>query len=221
MTSVSVILALWAVFALTHAVLSSRLVRPRSVRLLGERLFQGLYSVVAFAVFVPLVMVYAGNKHAGPLLWSIDPNLLIDLITRIGNTIAIMLMVAGLFRPSPTGVTGTPMRKPRGVQRITRHPLFMGIVLWAFMHLLVNGYASDVAFFGGFVFFGLLGSWHQDHRQVALPDGAYAKFCEQSPFLPFTRGGVLKGLREVGVVPIVVGLLVAGSLRYFHVFLFG
>ena len=221
MTSVSVILALWAVFALTHVVLSSNPVRPPAVRLFGERLFQGLYALVAFAIFVPLVMVYAGNKHAGPLLWFVDPNLLTDLITRVGNSIAVLLVVAGLFRPSPTGVTGTPSRKPRGVQRITRHPLFMGIVLWALMHLLVNGFASDVAFFGGFVCFGLLGSWHQDHRQRALPDGAYAKFCEQSPFLPFTRRGILRGLREIGVVPIVVGLLVAASLRFFHTSLFG
>ena len=107
------------------------------------------------------------------------------------------------------------------MQRITRHPLFMGFVLWAMMHLLVNGFASDVAFYGGFVVFGLLGSWHQDRRQKALPDGSYAQFCELSPFLPFTRGGVLKGLREIGAVPIVVGLLAAGLLRYFHAVLFG
>ena len=44
MTSVSVIVALWAVFALTHVVLSSNPVRPGAVRLFGERLFQGLYS---------------------------------------------------------------------------------------------------------------------------------------------------------------------------------
>jgi uncharacterized membrane protein len=221
MTAVGVIIALWVLFALSHVVLSSNPLRPRAVRLLGERLYQGLYSLVAFAIFVPLVLVYAGNKHAGPLLWYVDPNLAIDIVTRIGNTIAVMLAVAGIFRPSPSGVTGMPTRRPRGVQRITRHPLFMGLVLWALMHLLVNGFASDVAFFGGFVVFGLLGSWHQDHRQKALPDGAYAKFCEQSPFLPFTRGGVLKGLREVGVVAIVVGLLAAGLLRYFHAVLFG
>jgi uncharacterized membrane protein len=118
-------------------------------------------------------------------------------------------------------VTGTPTRRPRGVQRITRHPLFMGIVLWALMHLLVNGFASDVMFFGGFVLFGLLGSWHQDRRQKALPDGSYAKFCEQSPFLPFTGGGIIKGLREIGVLPIVIALLAAGLLRYFHAGLFG
>jgi uncharacterized membrane protein len=221
MTTVGVIIALWVVFALSHVVLSSNPLRPRAVRLFGERLFQGLYSLLAFAVFAPLVLVFAGNKHAGPLLWFIEPNVVLDIVTRVGNTVAVMLVVAGIFRPSPTGVTGTPTRRPRGVQRITRHPLFMGIVLWALMHLLVNGYASDAAFFGGFVLFGLLGSWHQDRRQKALPDGAYAAFCERSPFLPFTRGGVFKGLREIGVVPIVVGLLAAGLLRYFHAGLFG
>ncbi|TFH44448.1 MAG: hypothetical protein E4H01_11105 [Lysobacterales bacterium] len=221
MTEVTVIFVLWMVFALTHVVLSSSPLRPQAVRLFGERLFQGLYSLAAFAVFAPLVLVYADNKHIGPLLWFIEPGLLTDIVTRIGNTIAVLLVVAGIFRPSPTGVTGTPTRRPSGVQRITRHPLFMGIVLWALMHLLVNGYASDVVFFGGFVIFGLLGSWHQDHRQKALPDGAYAKFCEQSPFLPFTGGNIIKGFREVGVLPIVVGLLTTGLLRYFHASLFG
>jgi uncharacterized membrane protein len=221
MTAVGVIVALWVLFALSHVVLSSNPLRPRAVRLLGERLYQGLYSLVAFAIFVPLVLVYAGNKHVGPLLWSFDPNLAIDIVARVGNTVAVMLAVAGIFRPSPSGVTGTPTRRPRGVQRITRHPLFMGLVLWALMHLLVNGFASDVAFYGGFVVFGLLGSWHQDRRQKAQPDGSYAKFCELSPFLPFTRGGILKGLREIGAVPIVVGLLAAGLLRYFHAVLFG
>lgn len=225
MTAVGVIVALWVAFALSHLVLSSNPLRPRAVRLFGERLFQGLYSLVAFAIFVPLVLVYAGHKHAGPLIWAIDPNVIpiviVDIVTRVGNTVAVMLVVAGIFRPSPSGVTGTPTRRPRGVQRITRHPLFMGIVLWALMHLVVNGYASDIAFFGGFVIFGLLGSWHQDRRQKATPDGAYAKFCEQSPFLPFTRRGVVKGLREMGFLPIVVGLLAAGLLRYFHAVLFG
>lgn len=221
MTMAGVIVALWVLFALSHVVLSSDPLRPRAVRLLGERLFQGLYALLAFAIFLPLVLVYAGNKHAGPLLWYIEPNLAIHIIMRIGNTVAVMLVVAGILRPSPSGVTGTPTRKPRGVQRITRHPLFMGLVLWALLHLLVNGFASDVAFYGGFVVFGLLGSWHQDRRQKALPDGSYAKFCELSPFLPFTRGGILKGLREVGVVPIVAGLLAAGLLRYFHATLFG
>lgn len=220
-TAVFVITVLWLAFAVSHVTLSSNPMRPRAVRLFGERLFQGLYSLVAFAVFVPLVLVFAGNKHAGPLLWYIEPNIVLDIVTRIGNTIAVMLVVAGIFRPSPTGITGTPSRRPRGVQRITRHPLFMGIVIWALMHLLVNGFASDVAFFGGFVVFGLLGSWHQDHRQKALPDGAYAAFCQQSPFLPFTRRGVIKGLREIGAVPIVVGLLTAGLLCYFHAGLFG
>lgn len=221
MTAITVIFALWVVFALSHVVFSTRRLRSRAVRLFGERLFQGLYSLMAFAIFVPLVLVYAANKHMGPMLWTVEPNLLIDLITRIGNTTAVILVVAGLFRPSPSGVTGMPARRPRGVQRITRHPLFMGIVLWALMHLLVNSYASDVVFFGGFVIFGLLGSWHQDQRQKALPDGAYAKFCEQSPFLPFSGGGIIKGLREIGVVPIAVGLLAAGLLRYFHAGLFG
>ena len=80
MTAVTVIIALWIVFALTHVVLSSNPMRPQAVRLLGERLFQGLYALVAFAVFVPLVLVYVGNKHVGPLYWiTRDPQIVAGL----------------------------------------------------------------------------------------------------------------------------------------------
>ena len=33
------------------------------------------------------------------------------------------------------------------MQLITRHAVFMGVALWALMHLIANGFASDVAFF--------------------------------------------------------------------------
>ena len=53
----------------------------------------------------------------------------------------------------------------KGVLRITRHPLFAGLALWGLAHVLVNGFLSDVVFFGGFPLFSLLGGAHQDARK--------------------------------------------------------
>ena len=49
--------------------LSSLRVRGRLVAALGERGFLGVYTLVAFATFVPLVGFYFSHKHEGPFLW--------------------------------------------------------------------------------------------------------------------------------------------------------
>jgi len=51
--------------------LSSLPVRQRPVAALGERPFQGVCSLVAFAVFVPLVWTFFAHKHMGRWLWIV------------------------------------------------------------------------------------------------------------------------------------------------------
>ena len=65
------IVCLWIAFAATHLGLSSLRLRPRLIAALGELGYQGVYSLVALATFVPLVAVYFDHKHTGPLLWDL------------------------------------------------------------------------------------------------------------------------------------------------------
>jgi uncharacterized membrane protein len=214
------IAGLWIAFVLSHMVLSSHALRPRLVALLGERLFQGVYSLIAFAIFVPMVMLYMGSRHSGPQLWSAPSYPVVLWIVYAIITVAFILVVAGVITPSPTAVLGGPPRSARGVQRITRHPVFMGVGLWSLVHMIMNGFASDVIFFGGFVLLALLGSWHQDQRKRLTPDHAYVSFCQGSPFLPFTGPDTLKGLREISPIAILVGVGLSAALRYYHGVLF-
>ena len=131
-----------------------------------------------------------------------------------------MLVVASFVRPSPAGVVpGNPT--PGGVYRITRHPLMMGLMLFGLLHLLPNGHAADIAFFGGFVLFPLVGAAHQDHRKLVTDAGRFRQFYEATSFLPFTGRSSLQGIREL--LPTVAGLGIAVALvvRHFHAALFG
>ena len=155
------IVLLWLGFGGSHIALSVLSIRDQLVRRLGEWPFRGLYSLVSFAFFIPLVWVYAAHKHAGPQLWFLSHGVALLLLMYLGMAVAFTLLVAAFVRPSPAAVVpGDPT--PKGVFRITRHPLFMGIAVFALLHLLPNGSAADVAFFGGFVVFVLIGGWHQD-----------------------------------------------------------
>ena len=71
MGATGAIVGLWLLFAATHMGLSSLRVRPRLVAALGPGPFAGLYSLLALAIFIPLVWVYLNDRHAGPLLWAL------------------------------------------------------------------------------------------------------------------------------------------------------
>ncbi len=208
----------WAAFAGSHLLLSSQPVRSRLVARLGNGVFQTGYSLVVLGLFIPLVRTYFANKHAGPLLWSIPPGPITLWTVYVGSALAFVLFVGGFVTPSPANmVPGEP--KARGVLRITRHPIIMGTGLWAFVHLLTNGSATDVAFFGGFVLFSLVGTWHQDRRKLASVPG-YRGFMEATPFLPFTGTGTLKGLREIAPAA-AIGLVATVIVRHVHTAWFG
>lgn len=219
MYETGVIVALWGAFAVTHMALSSVRLRPRLVAALGERAFQGVYSLVALAIFVPLVWFYFAHKHAGGLLWVIPVSDVLRWVLYIGNGLAFILVVGGLVTPSPA-VMGITRSEPRGVHFLTRHALFMGIGIWALLHLISNGYAADVAFFAGFPVFVLLGSWHQDRRKLAT-QAEFRGFYDQTPFVPFTGRQTLRGLRELSPLAWVIGVGLTVLLRVYHGPLFG
>lgn len=217
------IVALWLAFAASHMTLSSLRLRPRIVSKIGERAFLGLYSLVAFVFFVPLVWIYLANKHAGPLLWSVRMTPALEAVVSIAMGAAFVLVVAGIVTPSPAslGAAGQDHVEVRGVHRLTRHALFMGLGIFGLAHLVPNGFASDVAFFAGFPIFAVAGSLHQDARKLATDAERYGPYHAATSLIPFTGRGTLRGLRELAPLATVVGIALAVLVRVFHARLFG
>jgi uncharacterized membrane protein len=215
---------LWLAFTATHVGLSSVRVRARLVGAVGEPAFLGLYSVIALAIFVPMIWLYFARKHAGDLVWALPRGPALTWAVYFGMAIAFVLLASSFLQPSPAGMAPGASLTPRGVQRITRHPLVMSFALFGLVHLLPNGWAADVAFFGGFALFALVGAAHQDRRKVAtgVPAG-YAGFVKATPFFPFTGppSETLRGLRELSPIAVAVGLAATFAVRWFHASWFG
>ena len=213
------IVLLWAGFAASHMVLSSLPIRQRIIAGIGENAFRGLYSLVAFAFFVPLVMIYFRHKHSGPALWNLPLGDGLRWVVYLGMGVAFILLAASVVQTSPAAVV-PGSSTPRGVLRLTRHPLLMAFALFGLVHLIPNGFASDVAFFGGFVAFVLIGAWHQDQRKLVTNPG-FPAFYAATPFIPFTGRDTLQGLRELPPLVVVAGIGLAIVVRYFHPSWFG
>src|SRR4030095_5017587 len=106
-----------------------------------------------------------------------------------------------------------------GLPRLARDRRFVGIALWGIAHTLVNGYLADVVFFGGFAVFSLVGGLHQDSRKRAEEGARLRAFFDETSVVPF--GAIVGGrnrlvLREIPVVGVAVGVVLAAALYTFH-----
>ena len=217
------VVAWWIAFAGSHLLLSSRLIRPRLVARLGARPFAGLYSAIAVLTFVPLVGAYWECRHGGPMLWALRmlPGA-VPLALLLGAT-GVAFVATSFAQPSVTGMDQRAVTRARGLTRITRHPLFMGLALWGSGHLIVNGFATDAVFFGGFAVFGFLGAIHQDSRKRGEQGRRLEAFYTETSLLPFAAIVTGRNHLELAELPwlaLALGFVSAAGIYLLHPLLF-
>ncbi|HKJ25651.1 MAG TPA: NnrU family protein [Myxococcota bacterium] len=211
------IVLLWLAFGTSHIALSSNAWRPAIVARTGSLAFQALYSVLALAIFVPLVSVYLGHRHGGGWLWTVPITPVSLWIVYALTTVGVLLLVAGFVTPSPTSISaGKGPVEVRGVHRITRHPVVMGFGWIGLSHLVLNASLNDVAFWLGFPLFAIVGARHQERRMRVTRGPEFAAYLDATPFVPFTGRGSLRGVAELPPLVWVVGIGLAAGLRWLH-----
>jgi uncharacterized membrane protein len=217
------IVLLWLAFAVSHMALSSLTLRPRLVGVLGEKGFAGVYSLIALVIFVSMVSVYFDNKHSGAMLWSVGMTPSFVGLVSFVMGVAVVILVAGIVTASPASMSVAAGKAVElgGIHFITRHAVFMAAGLFGLVHLIPNGFASDVAFFAGFPIFAVIGSLHQDQRKLVTDTKRYREFYAATPLIPFTGKRTLRGLRELSPIAYGLGIGLAVALRYFHAQWFG
>ncbi len=217
------IVLLWLAFAVSHMALSSLTLRPRLVGVLGEKGFLGLYSLIALAIFASMVSVYFDYKHSGAVLWSVGMTPALVGLVSIVMGVAAVILVAGIVTASPASMSVAAGKSVEvgGIHYITRHAVFMAAGLFGLVHLIPNGFASDVAFFASFPIFAVIGSLHQDQRKLVTDTRRYPEFHAATPLIPFTGQRTARGLRELSPIAYGLGIGLAVTLRYFHAQWFG
>ncbi len=218
-------IGVWAVlFVGTHLFISSSIIRPWLVGWLGEQAFRAVYSLVAFATLIPLVVVFAHHKHAGPMLWYLRGTGPIRWLAWLMMLAALIFLVAGLINPNPAAIGAPAERRIAGVLKITRHPSFLAFTLFGFAHMLMNGWAGDLLFFGSFPALGILGGLHQDWRKLQEIGEPYRRFVAETSFFPSTA--LIDGRQrwrngDIPLVAIGIGVVATIIIVALHPTLFG
>ncbi len=223
-------IALWAaLFVASHIVISSDAVRPGLIRAIGPMPYRGLYSLVAFATFIPLLLAFAHHKHAGPMLWYLRGVEPIRGLVWLLMLLAFILFVGSFVNPNPgaigaDAIPGAGGRGVRGILKVTRHPNFVALTLFALAHILMNGWTGDVIFFGSIVVLAIFGGRHQDRRKLRELGASYRALVDQTSFFP--GAALISGRQhwtaaDTPWVAIVLGAVVTVVVLMFHPVLFG
>jgi uncharacterized membrane protein len=211
-----------ALFVVTHIGLSHGAIRQSLVTRLGEWPFRGLYSLVSFLTLGPAAVLWWQNRHLGPVLWELHPWVERG-IALVLMLFALELIVLSLANPSPASMM-PGSNEPRGILRVTRHPMNIGLALFGLAHLLANGTVGDVAFFGSFVVLGIVGPLHMDARLKRTRGEGFAEFCRQTSVVPFVamiRGRTAFRADEIPFPLFLIAVVVFVGLVVFHGRFFG
>jgi uncharacterized membrane protein len=184
-------------FVGTHFLLSHPLRGPL-VRSIGEKPFQGLYSLISLITFGLMVYFYhvigrepASLWRSGEVAWIVGTVLM---------WLASILFVGSFMgNPALPGAPG-PRGGPKGVFLITRHPMMWSFALWAAVHLMILGMPKALVFDGAIIILALAGAAAQDWKKAGQFGEAWHEWTAQTAFVPFTRG-----LAYPGTVALVGG----------------
>jgi uncharacterized membrane protein len=215
------VVSLWLVFGGTHIGLATVPVRGALVRRLGELGYRVLFSLIAAASFTLLVSYYALHRFEGApgLALGSVPWLRWPLMGVVVAGIALLVASTTAYPDSPYDIfAGEQVHAPRGLERVTRHPFFVGVTLLALAHTLLATRLVGTVFAAMLAFVALAGAWHQDRKLLATRRG-YADYLAATSLLPF--GAVLAGRQHIvwGELPLgttAVGVAIAFALRSVH-----
>jgi uncharacterized membrane protein len=173
-----------AVFIGGHVFVTQRTARAALIARLGEVPYKVLFGLVALAGLVLIVWGFAHYRVEGYVqLWT-PPGWMRHV------TVALVW---------PAIIFATAAYIPGDIKRTLKHPLLVGIKLWAFAHLLSNG---DL---GGIILFAAILAW-------AVYDRITLKRRTDAGALPIPVGG-----RRNDIIAIVVGTVLYLALGlWFH-----
>ena len=211
----------------SHYGIASTSLRGMLVSWIGEGPYRGLFSLIALAAIVWLVMAF-NRAPFGPLLWDLGP--VGAIVPLVLMPIALLLLIGGLSPANPTNA-GSEKRledpdPATGALRITRHPIQWGIGLWAVSHLAANGDLNTVVLFGTLAVLSLFGTLLLDHRYRRDKGALYAPFELSTSNLPLLavfqgRQSLGTAFQEIGLIRIIATVVIYGLLMHFHGWIFG
>jgi uncharacterized membrane protein len=156
--------------------------RGRFIATRGENAWKGIYSVLSLVGLVLIVFGYADARSTGAHLWA--PPVWTRHLAALLTLVAFIMLAAAY-------VPGTHIKAK------LKHPMVLGIKVWAFAHLLSNARLAEFVLFGAFLLWAVLNFRAARQRDRASGTVYVAK----------------SAMRDV--IAVIVGLVAWGAFAFY------
>lgn len=208
-----------------HVGIAGTRVRRTVAARIGDNGFRGLFSLLSVTAITALVMTYRHARLGDRTQLWIAPSSLGWLLVLL-MAFAFTLLIGAVTVPNPTAVGGERVlgQEPRGLLRITRHPMLWSFAIWSAVHIIGNGDLVSLLFFGAFGLTALVGMPSIDRKLASRDPQGWSQLAKVTSILPFAA--ILSGrnrlmLREIGWIAPLAGLALWVVLLLLHPRLFG
>jgi uncharacterized membrane protein len=205
-----------------HLGVSGTIARDALVRRIGESTFRGIFSMLSIVSLVFLVWTWAAAPTT--LLW-VAPDWLRWLLV-LAMLPAFVLFVASVSGRNPTmiGPRNGAAQPPRGIIRVTRHPMLWSFAIWAGAHVIGNGDSAAIVFFGAILVTALAGMPSIDAKLRRRDTDTWQALSAATSIVPFAA--IAKGRnrlvpREIGWRTPAIAAVAWIVLLMIHPWLFG
>jgi len=115
--------------------------RNKQIDQLGEVKWKGFYTIISLIGIVLVVIGYGQARQNPVILWN--PPIYLTHTAILLNLIAFIFLASS----SPTN---------NAIRLKLKHPMVLGVKVWALAHLLANGTLASLVLFGSFLIWAVL-----------------------------------------------------------------
>jgi len=131
--------------------------RNQMIDRIGEVKWKGLYTIISLIGFIIMVIGYGQARQNTVVLWQ--PNAALIYIALALNLVAFIFLAGS----SPSN---------NAIRLKLKHPMILGVKVWALAHLISNGSLVDLILFGAFLIWAILDFRSARKRHVHIPEQA-------------------------------------------------
>ena len=168
--------------------------RNHMIDRLGEVKWKGLYAIVSLIGLVIVVIGYGQARQNPVVLWQPATYL---------THIAVLLNLLAFIFLAGSASTNNAIRLK------LKHPMILGVKVWALAHLLANGTLADLILFGSFLLWAVFDFRSARKRPVHMHDTAVVS--TKATIIVIVSGVVLWAVFIFGLHQYLIGVSPLGS----------
>lgn len=168
--------------------------RNQMIDRLGEVKWKGLYTIVSLIGLVIVVIGYGQARQNPIVIWQ--PPIYLMHIAILLNLVAFIFLAASFSANN-------------AIRLKLKHPMILGVKVWALAHLLANGTLADLILFGSFLLWSVLDFRSARKRPILLPEKAVVS--TKATIIVIVSGIVVWAAFVFGLHQYLIGVSPLGS----------